>query len=36
MYLAYLPIAAERCNFYAMLEVDIHANKNDILQVGLG
>lgn len=32
MYLAYLPIAAERTNFYAMLEVDIHANKNDILQ----
>lgn len=32
MYLAYLPIAFERTNFYAMLEVDIHANKNDILQ----
>lgn len=32
MYLAYLPIAAERSNFYAMLEVDVHANKNDILQ----
>ncbi|CDI79885.1 DnaJ domain-containing protein, putative [Eimeria acervulina] len=32
MYLAYLPIAAPRKNFYAMLEVDVHANRNDILQ----
>ncbi|KAL8269352.1 hypothetical protein Esti_006715 [Eimeria stiedai] len=32
MYLAYVPIASERPNFYAMLEVDIHANRNDILQ----
>lgn len=32
MYLAYVPIATERPNFYTMLEVDVHANKNDILQ----
>ncbi|XP_026191142.1 uncharacterized protein LOC34621578 [Cyclospora cayetanensis] len=32
MYLAYLPVATPRVNFYAMLEVGIHASKNDILQ----
>ncbi|CDJ56066.1 DnaJ domain-containing protein, putative, partial [Eimeria maxima] len=32
MYLAYLPIATPRKNFYSMLEVDVHANRNDILQ----
>ncbi|CDJ52593.1 DnaJ domain-containing protein, putative [Eimeria brunetti] len=32
MYLVYLPIAAPRRNFYSMLEVDVHASRNDILQ----
>ncbi|CDJ67761.1 DnaJ domain-containing protein, putative [Eimeria necatrix] len=32
MYLAYLPVATPRNNFYSILEVDVHATKNDILQ----
>lgn len=33
MYLFYLPLGAERKNFYSLLEVENNASKNDIVQV---